>query len=138
MAKYLLDTNVLLALAWPSHEFHEAAHSWWTHSMKRWATCALTELAFIRLSSNPAFTRDAVTPYEAATLLERLVALAQHEYWTDLPRLRREDFRDLRGHKQLTDFYLAKLAAVREAKLATFDSRIHAATAPETLELIAR
>src|ERR1700719_2913940 len=51
MAKYLLDTNVLLALAWPSHEFHEAAHSWWTHSRKRWATCALTELAFIRLSS---------------------------------------------------------------------------------------
>jgi hypothetical protein len=43
MAKYLLDTNVLLALAWPSHEFHEAAHSWWTHSRKRWATCALTE-----------------------------------------------------------------------------------------------
>src|SRR5580693_144211 len=44
MAKYLLDTNVLLALAWPSHEFHETAHRWWTHSRKRWATCALTEL----------------------------------------------------------------------------------------------
>ena len=138
MAKYLLDTNVLLALAWPSHEFHEAAHRWWTHSRKRWATCALTELAFIRLSSNPAFTRDAVTPYEAATLLERLVALEQHEYWGGLPHLRREDFRNLSGHKQLTDFYLAKLAAVHEAKLATFDSRIHAITTPETLELIAR
>ena len=29
------------------------------------------------------------------------------------------------GHKQLTDFYLTKLAAVHEAKSATFDSRIH-------------
>jgi predicted nucleic acid-binding protein len=109
MAKYLLDTNVLLALAWPSHEFHETAHRWWSHSRKRWATCALTELAFIRLSFNPAFTRDAVTPYEAATLLERLVSVEQHEYW----RLQREDFRRLSGHKQLTDFYLTSLAAER-------------------------
>jgi predicted nucleic acid-binding protein len=75
MAKYLLDVNVLLALAWPSHEFHASAHHWWIGSGKRWATCALTELGFIRLSSNPSFTRDAVTPYEAAALLERLVAL---------------------------------------------------------------
>src|SRR6202158_6280106 len=138
MAKYLLDTNVLLALAWPSHEFHEAAHRWWTHSRKRSATCALTELAFIRLSSNPAFTQDAVTPYEAATLLERLVALEQHEYWSDLPHLRREDFRNLSGHKQLTDFYLMKLASLNEAKLATFDSRIHVFAPPEALELINR
>jgi toxin-antitoxin system PIN domain toxin len=138
MAKYLLDANVLLALAWPSHEFHEAAHRWWTGSRKRWATCALTELAFIRLSSNPVFTRDAVTPYEAATLLDHLVDLGQHEYWTDLPHLKREDFRKVSGHKQLTDLYLTKLAVGHEAKLATFDSRIHAMTTPETLELIAR
>ena len=138
MAKYLLDTNVLLALAWPSHEFHETAHRWWSHSRKRWATCALTELAFIRLSFNPAFTRDAVTPYEAATLLERLVSVEQHEYWSGLPRLQREDFRRLSGHKQLTEFYLPSLAAEHQAKLATFDSRIRGLTAPETLELIAR
>jgi hypothetical protein len=30
------------------------------------------------------------------------------------------------GQKQLTDFYLMKLAAVHEAKSATFDSRIRA------------
>ena len=70
--------------------------------------------------------------------LERLVAQEQHEYWSALPHLRPEDFRNLSGHKQLTDFYLAKLAAVHEAKLATFDSRIHVITTPETLELIAR
>ena len=69
MPKYLLDANVLLALAWPNHEFHETAHRWWTHSRKRWATCALTELAFIRLSSNPEFTRHAFSPYKAPTPL---------------------------------------------------------------------
>jgi uncharacterized protein len=106
------------------------------HSRKRWATCALTELAFIRLSSNPAFTRNAATPFEAATLLERLVALGQHEYWNTLPHWSPEGFRHLSGHKQLTDYYLTKLAAAHKAKLATFNSRIHTLTTPETLELI--
>jgi toxin-antitoxin system PIN domain toxin len=138
MAKYLLDVNVLLALAWPSHEFHGTAHRWWTASSKRWATCALTELGFIRLSSNPGFTSDAVTPYEAATLLERLVALERHEYWSELPHLSREDFRRMTGHKQVTDFYLTKLARLHKAKVATFDSRIQAITGPETSELINR
>jgi uncharacterized protein len=136
MAKYLLDVNVLLALAWPNHEFHSAAHRWWTESRKRWATCALTELGFIRLSSNPAFTRDAVTPYEAAALLEHLATVERHEYWSELPRLSRDEFRRMTGHKQVTDFYLMKLATIHKAKVATFDSRIQAITTPETLELI--
>jgi uncharacterized protein len=138
MAKYLLDVNVLLALAWPSHEFHAAAHRWWAGSRKQWATCALTELGFIRLSSNPRFSRDAVTPYEAAALLERLVALQRHEYWSELPHLRRDDLRRSTGHKQVNDFYLTKLAALHQAKVATFDARIQAITVPETLELINR
>ena len=138
MPKYLLDVNVLLALAWPTHEFHSAAHRWWRGSRKRWATCALTEFGFIRLSSNPGFTRDAVTPYEAAALLERLVALELHEYWGELPGLRRDDFRPMTGHKQVTDFYLAKLAALNRAKVATFDTRLQTITAPETLELLKR
>jgi uncharacterized protein len=138
MAEYLLDVNVLLALTWPNHEFHEAAHRWWALSRRTWATCAITELAFIRLSSNPQFTRDAVTPYEAAALLERLVTLEQHEYWSELPRLSPEDCRRMTGHKQITDFYLTKLAVLHKAKVATFDSRIQAITAPETLELLRR
>lgn len=138
MAKYLLDVNVLLALAWPSHEFHSAAHRWWTGSSKLWATCAITELDFIRLSCNPGFTRDAVTPYEAATLLDRLVALERHEYWSELPHMSREEFRRMSGHKQVTDCYLTKLAMLHKAKVATFDSRIQAITSPEALELINR
>jgi hypothetical protein len=51
--------------------------------------------------------------------------------------LRREDFRNLSSHWQFTVFYLTKLVAVHQAKLATFDARIHAITTPERLELIA-
>jgi uncharacterized protein len=136
MIRYLLDVNVLLALAWPSHEFHEAAHNWWTRSKNRWATCALTELSFIRLSSNPAYTADAVTPFEAATLLEKLVAVGQHEYWRELPRLKGEDFQKLSGHKQVADFFLSELAGMHSAKLATFDSGMRSIGASERYELI--
>ena len=136
MAKFLLDTNLLLALAWPNHEFHGSAHRWWKQSSKKWATCVLTELAFIRLSSNPAFTSEAVTPYEAAMLLQRLFTLYEHEFWDRLPHLEAREFRDLTGHKQLNDFYLARLAILHRAKLATFDSRVRAIIKPENLELV--
>ena len=62
--------------------------------------------------------------------------MERHEYWSELPRLSRDEFRRMTGHKQLTDFYLMKLATLHKAKVATFDSRIQAITTPETLELI--
>jgi toxin-antitoxin system PIN domain toxin len=134
--KYLLDVNVLLALTWPNHEFHQAAHQWWRASRKIWATCAITEMAFIRLSSNPAFTSAAVTPYEAATLLEQLVSLGRHEYWDELPRVNRDQFRKIAGHKQITDFYLAHLSSSHRAKLATFDRAIETLMGSDLVELI--
>jgi predicted nucleic acid-binding protein len=52
----LLDVNVLVALFDPSHVHHEAAHAWFGLNRKaRWATCALTENAFVRILSNPAY-----------------------------------------------------------------------------------
>jgi uncharacterized protein len=70
----LLDVNVLLAIAWPNHQFHEAATALLS-SRNRWATCALTQLGFIRLSSNPAAVATGRSPREAAGLLARLVAV---------------------------------------------------------------
>ena len=88
MTSALLDVNVLLALAWPNHQHHGAAHRWFGKSGKHgWATCAVTELAFVRLSSNPSFTADAVTPVEAAALLARYKAHPGHRFLADLPTL---------------------------------------------------
>lgn len=56
MTAILLDTNVLLALAWPNHQHHGTAQRWFKREAPRgWATCALTQLGFVRLSSNPAY-----------------------------------------------------------------------------------
>jgi len=54
MAPALLDVNVLVALAWPTHLHHEPAHHWFhRRRINGWATCTLTQIAFVRLSCQP-------------------------------------------------------------------------------------
>jgi uncharacterized protein len=51
---YLLDVNVLVALTWPTHIHHLAARSWFDATGGAgWATCPVTQLGFVRVSSNP-------------------------------------------------------------------------------------
>ncbi len=126
----LLDVNVLLALAWPNHQFHAAATRRLETSQDRWATCALTQLAFIRLSSNPAAVPAAKTPAEAAILLAAMVKDTLHVYLKSLHAPSNEDsirlFERTPGSKQVTDAYLLSLARRHKAKLLTFDTRLKA------------
>ena len=123
----LLDVNVLLALAWPNHQHHQKAHQWFVEqSSQDWATCALTALAFVRLSSNRAYTADAVSPKDAAALFTRMTAHAQHRFWSELPPLDVEVFEHAIGHQQVMDAYLVKLARHHRGRLATFDTRVAA------------
>ncbi len=67
MKAALLDIYLLLALAWPDHQRHAAAHGWFARESRYgWATCAFTQLGFVSPSSNPADTSGAVRPVEAA------------------------------------------------------------------------
>src|SRR5512137_2417140 len=81
----LLDVNVLVALAWPNHQFHRLARGRLERSREPWATCALTQLGFIRLSSNPAVVGISKTPLEAAALLAQFLRDPQHVYLDSLP-----------------------------------------------------
>ena len=126
MRTALLDVNVLIALLWPTHEHYDDAHAWFAsrRGAARWATCPLTELAFVRIVSNPSFSADALAPAEALSLLERNLAHPGHDFWADDvglvgavgPLAGR-----LQGPRQLTDAYLLALAARRRGVLATFD-----------------
>jgi hypothetical protein len=73
----------------------------------------LTQLGFIRLSSNPAVVTTAKSPQEAAALLARPVADSLHTYLESLPAPASENCRDafagLLGHQQVTDAYLLRL-----------------------------
>ena len=54
---FLADVNVLLALAWSHHPDHGRARRWWSGLAlgDALATCAITELGFVRVSVQPAF-----------------------------------------------------------------------------------
>ena len=138
MKAALVDVNVLLALAWPNHQHHAAAHDWFARESRHgWATCALTELGFIRLSSNPAYTPAAVTPAQAAGLLRRLVAHRAHRYWGPLPEPLPTMFTLALGHQQVQDAYLVRLAERRRGRVVTFDRRLAAhATLGESVHII--
>jgi len=49
---YLLDANALIALGITTHEFHQRVDAWIAtldSPTDRLATCAVTELAFVRI-----------------------------------------------------------------------------------------
>jgi toxin-antitoxin system PIN domain toxin len=131
---YLLDTNLLVALLWPSHEHHQLAAKWFArHRAKTWATCPLTEAAFVRIVSNPAFSRDAVRPRDATQVLSANTAAKDHVFWgDDLPFADAVAFAGVRllGHQQVTDAYVLGLAVHHGGILATLDRRLSALTEP--------
>jgi toxin-antitoxin system PIN domain toxin len=126
----LLDLNILTALLWPAHEHHEKAHQWFRgRTSARWATCALTQLGFVRTVSNPAFSRDALSPSAAVALLAQNLTHPQHEFWTDslqIPTAIERVESELQGYRQLTDAYLLALASHRKGVMATFDRGLRA------------
>ena len=123
----LLDVNALMALAWPNHQHHRAVVARLDRQPSpEWATCALTQFGFVRLSSNPTVVGVRRTPAQALNLLGDLVADLQHRYLTPLPALPdvTRHFHHLLGHQQVTDAYLLAVAAVHKAVLLTLDRRL--------------
>lgn len=121
----LLDTNVLLALAWPSHQHHAEAHTWFAaHSKKGWATCAFTQLGFVRLSSNAAYTPDAVAPQDAAALLRQWTRLKGHRFWPSSSADDPAIYTRAIGHQQVNDAWLVQVARANSGRLVTLDTRL--------------
>lgn len=126
--KVLLDANVLVALAWPNHQFHATATNRLDASGERWATCALTHLAFIRLSANPRVVGQIVSPSKAASLLAAMLSDSKHFFIETMtspaepPHLRNLD--RILGAKQLTELYLLRVAANASARFLTFDNKL--------------
>ena len=138
MKGYLLDTNLLIALFWPRHAQHELAVKWFTrHRGKGWVTCPFTQAGFVRVVSNPAFSRDAVQPREALHVLSANTAAKDHTFWPDeMPFAEAVAFAGVRlmGHQQVTDAYLLGLAIRRGGMLATLDQSIVALTEAKAAE----
>ncbi|MEE9395843.1 MAG: TA system VapC family ribonuclease toxin [Methylococcales bacterium] len=124
----LLDLNVLIALAWPSHIHHLPAHQWFAQEQKNgWATCPITQSGFVRLSSNPKVLPEAVSPNEALQLLDQITRLSNHLFWQDSITLSEAIIfqqANIIGYRQVTDAYLLSLALHNKGHLTSFDKGI--------------
>jgi hypothetical protein len=128
MSVFLLDANVLIALAWPDHEFHRRVVTWFARNSRQgWATCPITQSAFVRILSNPTFSPRALSPRNALAALEMNVKLPSHRFWPDQISMT-DVFQQLggriAGHRQITDAYLLVLAVHHRGRLATMDESI--------------
>jgi len=119
---YLLDVSTLLAWLWAGHEHHARVLRW--QKGKTIAICPITELGFLRISTQPVF---------GATMSEAREMLA---FWHKKvqPQFVPCDLKTLEGAAapasgRTTDFYLAGLAAKHEMKWATLDENSQQAAA---------
>lgn len=127
----LLDVNVLVSLALSSHQHHRSAHDA-LQAMTSWATTPLTEAALVRLLLNPAVVGRQLVGAEALAQLRAMRADPRWCFLSDHTSLAdaRIELTPLVGHAQVTDFHLVNVAAVHDARLATFDRALAASLAP--------
>jgi len=121
----LLDVNMLIALAWPNHVHHLRAREWFADNhLDGWATTPVTEIGFVRVSSNRAVIAASATPTVATDVLRALTAQAGHQFWADDVALvlgRDPAGTPPRSHGEVTDAHLLALTRRRGGRLVTFD-----------------
>jgi uncharacterized protein len=125
---FLLDVNVLIALADPFHIFHNFAHKWFEPiGSAGWATCSTTENGLLRIMGNARYPTGPGSPSAVAPILTGMRILPGHHFWP-------EDFSlidtahinpgAIKTSAQMTDTWLLALAVRHGGQLATFDRRI--------------
>lgn len=120
----LLDVNCLLSLMDEDHIHHDRAKVWWRqHSQFGWASCALTQNCYVRISSQPSYANPQPL-HSALARLTRQVGDSNHQFWPDDISITDDTLFD-RGFilrpSQITDIYLLGLAVKNGGRLVTFD-----------------
>jgi len=122
----LPDVNVWLAAAWGRHSMHDAAKDWMDEEKGDLAFCRVSQMALLRLLTNPAITQeDALTRRQAWEVFEKLIADPRIQLAVEPSGLeslwmtfsKRED----KSHLLWTDDYLAAFAQAAGTELVTFD-----------------
>jgi hypothetical protein len=128
-APYLLDTNALIALVIADHEHHQRVARW-ARGVARIAVCPIVEGGLLRF-----LVRIGESSATATALLSALARADRCEFWADSISYVDVALDHVVGHRQVTDAYLAALAASRGARLATLDEGL-AAALPDRVRLI--
>jgi toxin-antitoxin system PIN domain toxin len=121
--RHLLDVNLLIAAIHADHPQHSSADAWLEG--REIVLCPLTELGFLRITSNPRLVRFSATMERAREALEAFASERKVERIKD-------DLDAVESHPgksdEVTDHYLADLAGKHGLKLATFDQGLKQAS----------
>jgi toxin-antitoxin system PIN domain toxin len=121
----LLDVNVLIALLEPGHDLFHKAQEWFGSSGRdNWGVCPLTEIGFVRITTNSSFYPGPRTHEEATSILEQLASHPGYRYWPlkdSWAALTSPFAPRISGHQQVTDAYLLGMAIKEGGVLVTFD-----------------
>jgi predicted nucleic acid-binding protein len=126
---YLLDSNILIALATPEHSLNARAAAWFGEG-HIFATCPITQGALLRFHLRAGVE---ATASSAKLLLEAISALPRHRFWPDDVSYLEMPARGVIGHRQVTNAYLVALAGKHGGMLATMDEGLAAVHANASL-----
>ena len=121
----------MIAASIAEHAHYQRAQDW-LNRRSHFASCPITQGSLIRHMCGPQVGLSIVA---AKGMLRSIVSSPKHIFWPDDLSYLALPERGLRGHKQVTDFYLAALAGKNGGKLATMDKAL-AACFPDVCELI--
>ena len=115
--KHLLDVNLLIAGIVETHPKHLMTRAWLRE--KEFVLCPISQLGFLRIGSHP--KAIGLTMARAREVLNRFISDFKVDLIPDdLPALGSHP----RTSDQVTDHYLADLAAKHGLKLATLDEQL--------------
>lgn len=123
--KYLLDVNVLIALAEPKHVHHQAVMRWFNTPGLDWGLCAFSEAGFLRVATNS--NAGSYTVKESTAVLTAWASHPGYRFWpiTEGWATLAAPFQQrVFGHQQITDAYLLGLAVKEHGVLVTLDKAI--------------
>src|SRR5580658_1264578 len=116
----LLDANLLIALSFTDHVHYRPVMQWFANLNCDFATCPITQAALIRYTMR---VIDSGAD-EARRLVEAITSLPHHVFWPDDLSCTELPWRQLSGHRQVTDAYLVTLARHKNGRLATLDQSL--------------
>jgi predicted nucleic acid-binding protein len=123
--KYLLDVNTLVALGHTLHVHHERAGRWLKSVLpaaENLASCAITELGFVRVSVQSGLQPDVSAARLALTRLKESSPVPFGLWPDDLGADRLPKY--VKRPAELTDGHLLELAGAHGAQLVTLEGRI--------------
>ncbi len=129
MTHWLLDGNILIAMALQHHP-HRARCLKWFADIPAFATCSVTEGTLLRIHMQYAADNSAAAAWRT---LAAYHAHPKHVFWPESFSYTKIDPSRLISHRQITDSWLAELARRKGGKLATLDEALSALWPESTL-----